>query len=136
LLGALSYADVLQDIKNLLHIDFLAQFEEYVIEAVTGINESEGEDWFHSLAYGLENCASEIAFGPHETSDPHCWVYYQTKAYHVEVPFSSYFVGHPVYPYEFFLPDLLMIPRSRTARVGEENCYGVESRLEGSRGFR
>ncbi len=123
----LSVADITADLKQIFHIDFLDQFKEYVVHAILGINKSEIEDWFYHLQYGLEECIGEIVWGPHDTgNNPTCEVFYDTNIHHVEVPFSG-LLGHPIYLYEFPIPNFAIDPGVAVCPVDEGTCYSVET---------
>jgi len=90
---ALSFTKVGDDIKNVLGIDFVAQIEEKLEQAIAGFDQSEVEDWAYNIGAGLSICAydAEITLGhPH---NPHCWVYVPTNNYHVGIHSALGFIG-------------------------------------------
>jgi len=90
---ALSFTKVGDDIKNVLGIDFVAQIEEKLEQAIAGFDQSEVEDWAYNIGAGLSICAydAEIKLGhPH---NPHCWVYVPTNNYHVGIHSALGFIG-------------------------------------------
>jgi streptogramin lyase len=114
-----SYRNIANDLKGVLGIDFVKQFENYVIKTITGFSPDEIEAWAYSLGEGLEECVGEATFGYDKPSNPHCWVYIPTNLYHVEVPFTG------IVLYQFELPNFRRAPEVAYCPHGESNCYSV-----------
>jgi streptogramin lyase len=89
----LSFLKVDDDIKGILGIDFVAQVEAKIEQAIAGFDQSEVEGWAYNIGAGLSICAydAEIKLGhPH---NPHCWVYVPTNSYHVGFHGPLGFIG-------------------------------------------
>ncbi len=90
---ALSFTKVGDDLKALFGIDFAAQVEAKVEQAIAGFDQGEVEDWAYNIGRGLSVCVydAEIKLGhPH---NPHCWVYVTTNRYHVGIHSVLGFIG-------------------------------------------
>lgn len=115
-----SYLDVFNDFSKVLGIDFIRQFEEIVFELFTGFSKSRVDTWLYSLADGLEACA-EIGIEEHAGGsgyyDAHCWVYFKTNVYHVEL------LGLDIYNYE--LPNFEKFAQIQYCPVGKNDCEGL-----------
>ena len=90
---AYSYVDIGDDIKAVLGIDFFAQVEAKIEQAVAGFDTSEVEDWAYNLGEGLGICAYDARDKLGHPRNPHCWVYVPTNNYHVGFHTPLGFIG-------------------------------------------
>jgi streptogramin lyase len=90
---ALSFTKIGDDIKSILGIDFVAQIEGKIEQAIAGFDQSEVEDWAYSIGAGLSICAYDAEIKLGHPYNPHCWVYVPTNNYHVGVHGPLGFIG-------------------------------------------
>jgi streptogramin lyase len=109
-----SYVDIFQDLKKWFKVDFLAQVEEWAIKTLVGINKTEIENWAYNLAGNLTLCEIDMIEKWLKPKNPHCWVYFKTKEYHVLFKFLSY-----------ELPAFGESPQVAYCPVDESNCEKV-----------
>ena len=117
---AYSYVDIGDDIKAVLGIDFFAQLEAKIEQAIAGFDTSEVEDWAYSLGGGLGICAYDANTKLGHPDNPHCWVYVPTNNYHVGLHTPLGFVG-----VTFEIPAFRKDPQVAYCPKGTTYCHEV-----------
>jgi streptogramin lyase len=117
---AYSYVDIGDDIKAVLGIDFFAQVEAKVEQAIAGFDTGEVEDWAYSLGEGLGICAYDADTKLGHPDNPHCWVYVPTNNYHVGFHTPLGFVG-----VTFEIPAFRKDPQVAYCPKGTTYCHEV-----------
>ncbi len=115
-----SFVDIGDDIKQVLGIDFFAQVEAKIAQAIAGFNVSEVEDWAYSLGEGLGICAYDADTQLAHPRNPHCWAFISTNKYHVGFNSPLGFVGAI-----FELPDFKKEAQVAYCPKGTTYCYEV-----------
>jgi hypothetical protein len=117
---AYSYVDIGDDIKSVLGVDFFAQVEAKIEQAVAGFDTSEVEDWAFGLGAELGICAYDADTQLGHPDNPHCWVYVPTNKYHVGLHTPLGFVG-----VTFEIPAFGKNPQVAYCPRGTAYCYEV-----------
>ena len=107
-------------VKKVLGIDFVAQVEALIQEAIFGFSRDQVEGWGSDLANGLGACSYEALIGYGHPNNPHCWVGLYTVKYSIGIDTPLGFIG-PV----FEVPNFAAPPQVGYCPRGTKYCYEV-----------